>query len=163
MKTLINSIPLSRGHIAVVDDDDYEQLAQFKWSSNGRYARRYGRSPDGSRLHIFMHRDILGLTSADKVDVDHINGSGFDNRKCNLRICSRAENSHNNMKNDRTCSSHFKGVSWNKFTKRWGAKTIVDGKRIHLGYFPDELAAAQAYDEAVRQYHGSFARLNFPD
>ena len=163
--SLIRSIPLTRGHFAVVDEEDYERLAQFKWNSNRHYARRHGRAPDGSRRYILMHREILGLTSADKVDVDHINGSGFDNRKCNLRICSRTEHSHNNMKNDRTCSSHFKGVSWNKFAKKWCAKIkpSADSKRMHLGYFTDELAAARAYDDAVRRYHGSFGRVNLPD
>ena len=39
----------------------------------------------------------------------------------------------------------------------------MDGKNRSLGRFRDELAAAEAYDEAARELFGEYARLNFPD
>jgi hypothetical protein len=46
---------------------------------------------------------------------------------------------------------------------RWRARIRVNGKRISLGLFKDEIEAAKAYDRAARKYHGEFASLNFPD
>lgn len=56
--------------------------------------------------------------------------------------------------------SPFRGVYWER--GRWRAKIGHQGKKVHLGYFDDEVPAAQAYDEAARRLHGERARLNFP-
>lgn len=45
---------------------------------------------------------------------------------------------------------------------RWTARLCHNGARIHLGYYADESEAARAYDRAAREYHGEYARLNFP-
>ena len=47
------------------------------------------------------------------------------------------------------CSSKYRGVSWNKQHKKWCVATRVDGKRKYIGSFPDEIAAARAYDACV--------------
>ena len=60
------------------------------------------------------------------------------------------------------CTSKFKGVCWDKRRGRWVAQCKRDGKS-YLGRFDDELAAAEAYDEAARETWGEHARLNFPD
>jgi hypothetical protein len=61
------------------------------------------------------------------------------------------------------CTSRFKGVFWESWTKKWRAVIKADGKNRWLGRFRDETAAAQAYDEAARAFFGEHARLNFPD
>lgn len=57
--------------------------------------------------------------------------------------------------------SRYKGVDWAKDMKRWRVRILVNGKRIYLGSFDDEIEAAKAYDIAAKEYHGEYASLNF--
>ena len=65
--------------------------------------------------------------------------------------------------NGRPCTSQFKGVCLESQTKKWRAQIVLDGKTRRLGRFSNEIAAAQAYDEAARELFGEYAYLNFPD
>jgi len=154
-------IPLTQGQFAIVDDEDYEYLSQWKWYAHknprGYYAVRASRTPPG-RKRVHLHREILN--PPDGMDCDHINGDGLDNRRCNLRVCTRAENARNQQPQD-GYSSRFKGVTRIKQTGKWRVRVKVDGRSTHLGYFTDEIEAARAYDRAARELHGEFARTNF--
>jgi hypothetical protein len=91
--------------------------------------------------------------------VDHINGNGLDNRRENLRICSQALNCAN-AKKTKGKTSRFKGVFWNRQSKKWCAQ-IGNKKRNHIiGYFNSEARAAQAYNRKAKEFFGEFARLN---
>src|SRR5690242_17796567 len=103
-----------------------------------------------------MHRVIMNA-SAD-IHVDRINGDGLDNRRENLRLCTRDENMMNRRKNSNN-SSGYKGVDRNK--GKWRAYIQVDKKWIHLGYFSTAEQAAHAYDNAAKKYFGEFANTNF--
>ena len=105
-----------------------------------------------------MHRVILNTPMG--MDTDHINGNGLDNRRCNLRICTHAENISNQRKYSNTMLSKFKGVSWDKSRNRWIVYIGVHPKRIFLGRFKTEIDAAIAYDNAARKYFGEFACTN---
>ena len=63
-------------------------------------------------------------------------------------------------------SSSYRGVSWNKWAKKWQASTSyqVNGKkkRKSFGYYADEVEAARAYDDGVRMMRGPDAKVNFP-
>jgi hypothetical protein len=91
--------------------------------------------------------------------VDHINGDTLDNRRANLRVCTKSENNRNRRKLHPT-TSRFKGVYKN--TKPWIALIECNGKQFVLGRFASEEEAALAYDKAAKEHFGSFARLNFP-
>ena len=94
-------------------------------------------------------------------EIDHRNGITLDNRRHNLRHCTHVENLRNSQKRiDNT--SGYKGVSWHKKRTIWQVGIKNSHKRIHLGYFTCLIRAAKTYDEAAKEYHGEFARLNFP-
>lgn len=161
----IKLIPLSQGKYAIVDAEDYERLMQWKWyrTTIGYAARtmHFGyKNGRKIKTDITMHRFIMNTPKG--MDTDHINGDRLDNRRCNLRICSHSENCKNLpiRKNLAKKSSKYKGVSWDKKTKKWVAKIMVN--RVHkiLGYFCEESLAAHAYNKAATECHGEFARIN---
>lgn len=93
-------------------------------------------------------------------EIDHMNGDKADNRIGNLRVASRIENNRN-RKSHSGGSSKYCGVNWKAAARKWVAAIRIDGKRLHLGYFTDELEAARAYDAAAIKHHGEFANINF--
>jgi hypothetical protein len=153
----MKTIPLTRGLVAIVDDEDYERLCEFKWHANSEgYAVRAVRNEERKQIRIRMHRLVLGIPIDDPREVDHINGNRSDNRKGNLRICQRFENQAN-RKAQRNNSSGFKGVYWVKRSKKWTAQITSNGKSHSLGYFYTAEAAHWAYKKAADELHGNFA------
>ena len=82
-----------------------------------------------------------------KLVVDHINNVKTDNRLENLQLITHREN----VSKDRKGSSKHTGVSWNKRRSKWKSSIQINGKPKHLGYFTDELEAAQAYQNALKK------------
>ena len=155
-------IPLTQGEYALIDDVDFPLVSAHKWRSyqhkNTTHAIRI-LVVDGKRTTISMHRVLLDAPSG--MDVDHWDRNGLNNRRGNLRLCTRSQNMMNQRVKGGT--SNFKGVHWNKQCRKWYARIQVNGKQIHIGSFADEIEAAQAYDVASRELSGEFARLNFND
>jgi len=151
----MRTIQLTQGFSTVVDDEDFDRLNQFKWCAAVRehvvYAARW--TPEGG---VLMHREILGPDRA--LEVDHRDGDGLNNRRCNLRPSSRSQNQANSRKREGSASK-FKGVS--RYKSGWRARIGRDGGDF-LGCFKSETDAALAYDQAARARWGDFARLNFP-
>jgi hypothetical protein len=158
----MKEIPLTQGMVALVDDEDFERLSQYKWyawkSGNAFYATRNITLRKGVQGQMKMHREILNLTDR-KIYCDHINHNGLDNQKHNLRACTSSENQMNTI--SKTGVSQYKGVCWYKQGETWAAQIMIHRKRIHLGCYDSEEDAAKAYDEAAKLYFGEFACLNF--
>lgn len=156
----MKEIRLTQGKIALVDDEDFEWLNQWKWYVDKGYATRNIRLESGKRITIKMHRMILGLNVGDEMFGDHINGNRSDNRRENLRSCSHAENQRNAKKNSNN-SSGFKGVSFDKQHKKWVAQISINGKGSRIGFFSTPEAAHSAYCAAALKHHGEFANFGY--
>ena len=156
-------IPLSEGKFTIVDPPDFYRLNAFDWLCSGRddnlYAARVIRTQSGRLNTILMHREILPAPPG--LLVDHRNTDSLDNRRSNLRLATPSQNSCNSRRDKSNTYSRYRGVSFSKRKGKWFATIRVNGKRLWLGYFDNELDAARAYDEAAKKYHGEFARLNF--
>jgi hypothetical protein len=150
-------IELTMGKAALVDAEDYKRLARHNWCYGGAYAQRKERGK-----MVLMHRAILEAQPGQ--DVDHVNGDRLDNRRCNLRLCTRSQNNRN-MRTPRHNTSGYKGVS--KDTSRpnnpWYATIRENGRNKFLGRYQTPEEAARAYDAAARRIAGRFARVNFPE
>lgn len=150
------SIPLTRRKFAIVDEADYDWLKQWKWyCSKTGYAVR-GVWENGKRFTKRMHRIIVNTPNA--METDHINGNRLDNRRCNLRICTTAQNQMNRgvQKNNQ---SGYKGVSYIGNNK-WKAIIKLEGRDYFIGRFSSKIEAAKAYNEAALKYYGEYAGLN---
>lgn len=152
-------VPLSMGKLAVVDADDFERIKGCTWFASKQRRAFYAFGRDARGAKVKLHRVIVGAKDGDTVD--HINGDTLDNRKANLRLCTRAENARN-VRARVTNTSGYKGVTLHKQSGKWMATICVNAKKKHIGLFTDLVEAAKAYDARAVKEFGDFAWLNFP-
>jgi len=140
----MKNIPLTQGKFAIVDDEDYDWLNQWKWSLHNGYSTPYARRQSGG-VGILMHRYIL--KAPDTKQVNHINFNGLDNRRCNLESVSQRSNLSHRRKRG---TSEYTGVSWYKQLGMWRSQIYANGRNIGIGYFYSEYNAALAYQICLR-------------
>lgn len=156
-------IDLTQGKVALIDEADWDLVRGYRWyaykSRNTFYAKTNVRSNRGGRRQrqILMHRLLIGLTDP-KVQVDHRDGDGLNNRRENLRACTHAENRRNTgaYANNK---SGFKGVHWREDCGKWRAEIGVNGKLKHLGHYDSPIDAYAAYCAAAKELHGEFTNV----
>lgn len=156
------AIQLPSGHTAFVDADARELVDQYRWFAlvcpHTTYVRGYLRGDAGrtSREWVVLHR--LLIAPPDGFDVDHRDRNGLNNRRANLRVCTRSQNNGNTR---RTPSrSGYRGVSWHSQMGKWRAHINLSDRQRYLGLFLDPWEAAQAYNVAALEQWGEFAELN---
>jgi hypothetical protein len=163
----MKEIPMTQGLVALVDDEDAGLIGGYKWrglKSKGAHTAYAYAQIRGSRpkRRIYLHRLIMNAPAG--IEVDHINGNGLDNRRANLRLATRVENSRNVPKrpliNGLPPSSKFKGVTWSKYHGYWAAQVCINRKHKMIGYFASETDAALAYNAFVVANFGEFALPN---
>jgi hypothetical protein len=143
----MKQIELTQGLFALVDDETFDRLNEVNWYAHRERKNIYAlRKFQGEILK--MHRVIMNAPEG--FDVDHINGNGLDNRRCNLRIVTRKQNRRNTNKKANGCTSKYRGVCWDASRGNWMAYINNDSGRKYLGRFADEVEAARAYDNAGR-------------
>lgn len=89
--------------------------------------------------------------------IDHVNGDKHDNRICNLRKATRAENMFNRGEPKKKSAIGFKGVHFSKSAQCYIAVITYFKKRKFLGQFSTPEEAHEAYWQAAIKYHGEFA------
>lgn len=161
-RTQYRRLPLFRRDGTVVaytllDAQDFAFHNRWTWRlhRNG-YAMRNVQT-DGKVRTLFLHRLINNTPEG--FQTDHRNGDCLDNRRCNLRTVTAAENARNRRPHTNK-SSVYKGVSWDAHAKKWRAEITVGGVRVYLGLYEHELQAAYAYDDAAARNFGAYAATN---
>jgi hypothetical protein len=162
----MKEVKLTQGYVALVDDEDYARVSQYKWHAHilrkrdGSVLVVYARGylPGNSRQRLYLHRVILGIKDS-KIRVDHRDHNGLNCRRYNIRDSQGSNNKNTRIR--LTNTSGFKGVSWSKDKEKWTVRLKVDGHYKFFGYFTDPLEAACAYDMAAVKYFGEFAHCNF--
>jgi hypothetical protein len=141
-------------YVALVDDEDFEYLNQWKWhvilDDRNCYAAR-------TKNKILLHRVIMKTPKG--MEVDHIDHNGLNNQKYNLRNCTKREN----VINSRKLHGKSKYIGVSPHRKSFMARITTNGHLINIGSFDDEKNAAKAYDLKAKELFGEFANLNFPD
>ena len=157
----MKKIKLTQNKFALVSNEDYEYLNQWKWCAHRDrktfYAVRTVSKGDRKYKTICMHQVIaerMGIKNP-----DHADTNGLNNQRSNLRAATRSQQGANRNKGKNNTSG-YKGVSWHKRDKKWVSRIKISGKLIHLGNFDDIKDAAKAYNEAAIKYFGEFAVLN---
>lgn len=146
-------ITLSDGQICLVDEDDLERVSKHSWctshNGNGNF---YAQTRINTKT-VYMHRFILSAPKGTMLD--HRNGNSLDNRKENLRFCTKSENSLNSKHRVRRYSA-YRGVTFDRNRGKWTAQLRVNGVKVLSKRFATELEAAQAYKDAVAQHCSEF-------
>lgn len=158
-------IPLTgkrgKGKFAIVDDDYFDHLMQWKWYYDHKtnHACR-GTTIKGVDLTVRMHREIMGLPRNGRNPlVDHRDGNGLNNQKENLRVTNQSRNCQNRRWRSPRSETHpFKGVE--KTGRKFRARIKYDGKNRIIGAFSTAQEAADAYDAAAIEHFGEFAVTN---
>lgn len=161
----MKTIELTHGNVALVDDEDYAFLNQFKWhTTTDGYAARNVKAGKGKWRLLMMHRVIMNTPKG--MDTDHRDHDTMNNQKDNLRICTRSQNNINHKKRKDLCgTSKHKGITIRRDcpTACYKAVFRVNGKQFSKNFplTPEgERAAALWYNYKAKEYCKDFAYLN---
>lgn len=146
-------VTLTKGYTSVIDAADVSLVEGYNWTAlETKTDVVYACRGNGKKV-IYMHREILNPPD-DKV-VDHKDRDGLNNRRNNLRECSKTENAYN-VKKHKDNSSGYKGVTWDKSRGKWKSQLSLSGKNTFLGRFDTPEEAFRVYCEANEKYHKEF-------
>ena len=149
-------------HCILFDLQDIETLSKCCWSIDKRKTNTYAITNSLGKS-VRMHRLLIDCGHKVSSVVDHINGNGLDNRRCNLRVVDASTNCLNQFSIQG--ESKYRGVCRSKSKLNpWRAHVCVRGSRVYLGSFATEESAAAAYNAAVRSLvHDSVNENKVPD
>lgn len=148
-------VPLTKGKFAVIDTADAALVSQHRWFAMQVDRLWYAVTTDrNGHVGVLLHRLLL----PDAALIDHANGNGLDNRRCNIRPATQSQNIANRASPG--SRSGFRGVAPSNPPGRWIARIKVEGKTHHLGTFDTPEEAARVYDTHAVRIFGAFARTN---
>ena len=159
----IARLPLTNGYETIIDTADLHLVEGANWHAEVKlrrdgsirtvYARRNMPALIEGRILTALHRIIMLPPSG--MLVDHVNGDGLDNRRCNLRLATPAENNQN-RRLSLSNTSGYKGVCFDKHKGKWRALIAANGRKVHLGHYTSAAEAAEAYETASICFHGAY-------
>ena len=153
-------LPLTKGHEALLDEEDALWAQQWLWYSNTGYPTRNVKCQDGAKRLVRIHQEIvrrMGLPMRETVD--HVNGNPLDNRRANLRTCLYRENA-SNKRRARNNKTGYTGVHWEQWhgrPGRWMVR-VAHGGVVYKRRFRTFEEAVTAHREAASKLHGEFYR-----
>ncbi len=148
---------LGEEFLVAVSCEDTNKVANHRWCINNCGYAITTSDLNGVKKGTLMHRLILGATP--EQEIDHKSRNPLDNRRSNIRFCTRSQNLMNvAIRNDNKVG--LKGVWFDKQRNKYQAYINVDGKRKHLGRYEEKSAAGKAYDDAAINLFGVFAKTN---
>ena len=153
-------VELTQGQVTLVDIEDLPIIAEYQWSASWNpdrksyYATANIRLPSGKKTSIRLNR--LVMNAKHPFVVDHINTITLDNRKSNLRICTKSENGMNRGKQSNNTTGH-KGVCFSR--NRYVVHVKKDGKSKYIGSYENYEDAVTAHELALEKMHGDFSRI----
>ena len=138
----------------IIDTEDADKCRSFVWHLN---TEGYAQTNINKRT-ASMHRLLMGLIDG-RIQIDHINRNKLDNRKANLRQCTKRQNVLNTGLTSRNTTG-YKGINFRKDIKKWCVHIRIPGGYKYKGGFNSPEEAALQYNQWARQFHGDFAYLN---
>jgi len=150
----MKEIQLTKGKVALVDDEDFERINKRQWHALCNKGISYACNRNRAGKPIHMHREVLNAPP--DVLIDHKDRNGLNNQKSDLRYC----NTNQNLQNQVRIKEGYKGVVKRSGTPYYRSRITYYGKRISLGNFKTAEEAAIAYNRAAIKYFGDFANLN---
>ncbi|MDD1762973.1 MAG: HNH endonuclease [Methanothrix sp.] len=161
---MVKYIKISNKELSTVDDKYYNELIKLNWYLSRRPHTYYAITRSNGKT-ILMHRLIMSWecgVSLEKISsmssVDHIDRNGLNNQISNLRLVTQSENCQNREFPKK--SNGYIGVNGCK--NGYVAQVGLNGKKLYVGTFDNEIDAAEKRDIAVLKIYGNTAKLNFP-
>lgn len=137
----------------IIDASDFNKVKDKKWylkkGSSGSYVV-YGNK----KGYVSLSRFITDAKQGE--EVDHKDHDLLNNRRLNLRVCTKSQNQCNSLLRKDNMSG-VKGVFWHTKEKRWRAEIQKNSVRYPLGRFKSFEEAKEAVNKARIELHKEYA------
>jgi hypothetical protein len=141
LELCVREIPLTKGYVALVSNEDYVRVKQFTWSVTVRKSTAYAKSH--KLRQIYLHNFILG-----EKGIDHKDGNGMNNVRWNLRKATTSQNALNRGVHRNGTS----GICYDKSRKHYRVTLTVEGNPHWLGSAQTIEQAKQLRMEGRKRY-----------
>jgi hypothetical protein len=155
----MKQIPLTKGLVAQVDDEDYSTVDALRWRAIPYKGTHLAVTNIEADFLTYLHRFVMRIGRGDSTCVVHKDGNGLNNCKSNLKVVKRGYLQKRRVPNKQAFSK-YKGVGYHRRFKKWTARITINGVTKSLGYYKSEKAAALAYNRAAKAHFGKDAYLN---
>lgn len=116
-----------------IDIDDYEKVSSRHWRVSHKCNKVYAVSGSKTKRNVvYLHSYILDYSHVNGLEVDHIDGNSFNNRKSNLRMCLRVEN----VQNAGARLSNKIGIRGITYNPNWHSYVVDFSYNKQRYYFP---------------------------